>query len=154
MKRGIMFNIPNARGKFLYEILHDLDIWHYIWQVDPVESYKEIEIGETLFPSSSEDHILTSKELSEIISEGENQYLIFVDLKGYRKKEEVRDIRSYEDYLESECQFVLIIVDTTEVYVFAKQPELNEQLFKIAKRNGYKDIKYLTDENAPTIRFE
>jgi hypothetical protein len=154
MIRGIQFEIPNARGTYLHDILHNLNIWNYIWKVDPLESYKSLTLSQSQLLFPSDKLILTSEELYNIISDGKNHYLIFVDLKAFLSEKAVQHIRSYEEYLESDCQFVLLIVDSSEVYIFAKKQEIIQHLFTIASANGYKNIEYLTDETAPLIRFE
>ena len=82
--RGISFEIPNAYGKYLFEILDGINIKGLTWKVGGGESYfiENNTLGNPLFPTNC---IINGEGLHKEISR-EDYYLIFVDLKGFPKK--------------------------------------------------------------------
>ena len=100
MKRGLSFEIPNAYGKFLGEILGPIDITAFDWYIGGEESYL-VENGtleEPLFPG--EINGLAGTILKDKVENNE-YYLIFANLKAYPIEKNVIDIRTYEEFLNS-----------------------------------------------------
>ena len=143
--RGISFEIPNAYGKYLFEILENIEITEFIWRIGGGEAYyvEPNKLETSLLPTGS---IIDGKTLNNIISK-KDYYLIFADLKGFTKEEDVREIETYEEFLESNCQFVLLVVDSSWIYIYSKDPTIIKQLHSNAVAAKYENIKYLTDEN-------
>lgn len=143
--RGVSFEIPGAYGKYLFDILDDINIKELHWKIGGGESYfiENNTLGDPLFSTTC---ILSGEELHKEISK-EDYYLIFVDLKGFPKKSDVREIATYQEFVESECKFVLLVVDTGYVTIYSKDQVTIKHLFSKAVTAGYKNIKYLTDEN-------
>ena len=140
--RGITFEIPNGYGKYLFEILSDININRFTWRIGGGESYIK-ETGEALFPSLC---TVTGKNFYEIISK-EEYYLIFVDLKAFPNKLGVKEISTYQDFVNSECQFVFLLVDSSYVTIYSKDQNIIQQLFSKGLSVGYENIEYITDEN-------
>lgn len=65
--RGVSFEIPNACGKYLFELLDDINIKGLTWRIGGGESYfiGNNTLGRPLFPSNC---ILDEKELHKEIS--------------------------------------------------------------------------------------
>ncbi|MFO1443908.1 DUF2691 family protein [Bacillus sp. Bva_UNVM-123] len=146
MKRGICFEIPNKYGSFLGEILKPYEITEFIWRSGGEESYlvEDDELGELLFPD--EVNWMNGLILKDLL-EGNKYYLIFVDLKAYSKGKNPADIESYEDFLNSDCQLVLLVVDSTYVTIYCKDRVKLESLYHNAKIKGFDNIRYITDKN-------
>ena len=145
--RGISFEIPGAYGKYLFEILDGINIKELTWKIGGGESYfiENNTLGDPLFSTTC----MSGEELHKGISK-EDYYLIFVDLKGFPKVSDVREIATYQEFVESECRFVLLVVDTGYVTIYSKDQVTIQYLFSKAVTAGYKNIKYLTDENDTT----
>lgn len=147
--RGLSFEIPNAYGKYLFEILDGTNIKGLTWKIGDEESYfvENNTLGNPLFPTTC---ILDGQELYKEISK-QDSYLIFVDLKGFLKKSDVREIATYQEFVESECQFVLLLVDSSYVTIYSKDQITIKNIFAKAVSAGYKNIEYITDENDERI---
>lgn len=52
MNRGIRFEIPNAYGRFLGEILKPMEVSNFDWFIGEEESYFVVDdtLGDSLFP--------------------------------------------------------------------------------------------------------
>ncbi|SES44938.1 DUF2691 family protein [Psychrobacillus sp. OK032] len=149
--RGISFEIPNAYGKYLLELLDGINIKEWTWKIGSGESYviQRDTLGKPLFPTQplfSTTCLLAGDELHKNISV-DDYYLIFVDLKAFSKTSNVRDITTYQEFIESDCQFVLLIVDCSYVTIYAKDQNTIQHLFLKAKANGYENTEYITDAN-------
>ncbi|MFJ7661074.1 DUF2691 family protein [Lysinibacillus sp. NPDC097162] len=143
--RGISFEIPNAYGKYLLEILDGINLKGLTLKIGGGESYfiENNTLGDPLFPNIS---VLNEEGLYKQISR-EDYYLIFVDLKGFPKKSDVREIETYQEFVESECTFVLLLVDSSYVTIYSKDQVTVKHLFSKAITAGYENIEYITDEN-------
>lgn len=146
MKRGISFEIPNKYGSFLGEILKPFEMTEFIWRIGDEGSYllKDDKLGEPLFPN--EINGMDGLLLKGLLEDNE-YYLIFADLKAYRKGKNSADIETYEEFLNSDCQLVLLVVDSAFVTLYCKDNEKLESLYHNAKLNGFYNLKYITDEN-------
>ncbi|PQP80761.1 hypothetical protein C0Q44_26400 [Paenibacillus sp. PCH8] len=146
MNRGIHFEIPNTYGRFLGEILKPLDIVDFDWFIGEEESYfiDEDTLGDSLFP----DMIIgmNGEEFQKIIDNNE-YYLIFANLKAYPKGAQITDVMTYEDYMVSECQMVVLVIDSIYVTVYCKDLEKVEELYHHINGLGFESLEYLTDEN-------
>ncbi|WP_010097253.1 DUF2691 family protein [Ornithinibacillus scapharcae] len=144
MVRGISFEIPNTYGTFLHDILHDLPLKEYIWKIDPVESYviEQGQLGTPLFQTTK----LAGDELYDLVLQGD-QYLIFVDLKAFPNEDTMIDITTFEEFLLSECQFVLLVVDSSFVRIYAKELDIINHLYRKTMDSGYKNIAIITEDN-------
>lgn len=143
--RGISFEIPNKYGKQLFDILKEVDVSRWDWQIGGGEAYiiENGTLGKDLFGTITN---LTGKELIKLISVNE-YYLIFADLKAYMNVESQLKIETYEDFLESDCHFVLLLVDSSYVTIYSKSKSTLQSLYNQAVAAKYKEIEYITDDN-------
>ncbi|SET71439.1 Protein of unknown function [Oceanobacillus limi] len=144
--RGLSFEIPNTYGKFLYDILGEMDFSRFVWYVQGVESYimDGNDLSEKLlFPTTA---ILDGEKLKQKVS-SEAYYLIFADLKAFPHESDVSEITTYQEFVTSNCQFVLLVVDSSYVSIYAKDQKMIQQLYANAQAAGYENIEFTTEEN-------
>ncbi|MGG4266651.1 DUF2691 family protein [Peribacillus simplex] len=151
MKRGISFEIPNEYGTLLGEVLKPIDITVFSWRIGNGESYIVVdnELDEELF--SEDKKAIGGAELKNLL-ENNMYYIIFSDLQAYPKGE-FFDIETYEEFIESQCELILLVVDSCYVTIYSKNKETTELLYKNATECGFEDVKYITDENDTRIRL-
>lgn len=89
---------------------------------------------------------MNGEELKKII-ENDKYYLIFANLKAYPKGANIKDVISYDEYLSSECQIVLLVIDSVYITVYCKDLEKLEDLYNHIKKQGFESLEYITDEN-------
>jgi len=145
MKRGITYEIPNEYGSFIFDILEPLSSLDLLWYVGEQEIYKVEEDKSQNKPLLLNNVTMDSKTFWKSLK-GNEYYVIFSDLKAY-STENITPIETYKDFLESDCQLVLLIADCTMVTVYCKDPQLLELLYKKANTMNYKNIEYITNEN-------
>ena len=146
MKRGISFEIPNEYGRFLWEVLTPIEITKFIWLSGGEESYlvEDDELGKPLF--TDKGNWIDGLSLKELLKDN-RYYLIFVDLKAYPKGKKPSVIETYRDFLNSDCEIVLLVVDSVYVTIYCKESEKLERLYDNAKIKGFENLQYITDKN-------
>ena len=143
--RGLSFEIPNEYGQYLFDILNAFDFKQYVWKTGDEEAYY-IENGELGIPLFPKPHVYTGEALYKAISETD-YYVIFVDLKAFSDPSYVKEITTYEEFLNSRCEFVLLLVDCSYVTIYAKNTEVLTAVHAKAIDSGYENVTYITDEN-------
>ncbi|WP_338777763.1 DUF2691 family protein [Metabacillus sp. FJAT-52054] len=146
MKRGISFEIPNEYGRFLMNALMSFEISEFVWTSGGEESYlvKGDELQEPLFPDevSRMDGLL----LRELLEENK-YYLIFVNLQAFPKGESSLRVETYEEFVNSNCQLVLLVFDSVYVEIYCKDNIRLESLYQNAKLRCFNNLHYITDKN-------
>ena len=145
MKRGITFEIPNTYGNYLSDILEPLSALELFWSIEEQEIYtvQGDRLSDTLLlPNNT---TIENKPFWERL-EGNEYYIIFSDLKAYSTPN-IDVVSTYADFLQSNCQLVLLIADCTVVTIYCKIPQLLEALYNQAVVKGFKNIEYITNEN-------
>ena len=135
---GIKFRIPNKYNTFLGKILENTFFDNEYWNIIGSEVYKED--GNNLFGKE----INYSNEVKNIIT-SENYYVIFVTMQLYDDKNEITDIKGYNDYLNSNCKLLMTIVDNEFVNIFSKQEELLEKIKSNVQKYNFRSFKYIND---------
>ena len=143
--RGLSFEIPNGHGRYLFDILNAFDFKQYVWKTGGEEAYyiENGELGTSLFPKP---YVQTDDEFYKTISE-KDSYVIFADLKAFPDPLHVKDIITYEEFLNSGCEFVLLLVDCAYVTIYTKSPEVLTAVYAKAIASEYENVAYITDEN-------
>ncbi|WP_339175941.1 DUF2691 family protein [Solibacillus sp. FSL R5-0691] len=143
--RGLSFEIPNEYGRYLYDILEDINIKNYFWKAGDGEAYyiENNQLGAAMFP---QPYTYTGEDLYNQIT-AKDYYVIFADLKAFKEHTAVQDIFTYEDFLVSQCEIALLIVDSSYVTIYAKDEHITDRIYRKVVQNGYENIEYITDEN-------
>ncbi|KZZ85755.1 DUF2691 family protein [Bacillus sp. SJS] len=146
MKRGISFEIPNDYGKYLWDGLMSIDITEFDWTSGGEESYlvKGDELQEPLFPD--EVRGMDGFLLRELLEENK-YYLIFVNLQAFPKGESSLRVETYEEFVNSNCQLLLLVVDSIHVEIYCKDNIRLESLYQNAKLRCFNNLQYITDKN-------
>lgn len=145
MRRGITFEIPNAYGNYLSDILEPLSALALFWSIEEQEIYtvQGDRLSDTLLFSSNTT--IENKPFWETLEENE-YYIIFSDLKAYSTSI-IDVVNTYTEFLQSNCQLVLLIANCTIVTIYCKNPHLLEALYNQAAAKAFKNIEFITNEN-------
>ena len=152
MIRGITFEIPNEHGQYLKDILSCVNISELNWYNDCGEAYiiGNGELEASLFHEN--ECIIDGDILQKRISDN-LYYLIFADLKGFPRNIEAKNLETYEEFIASECTFIILVVDCVYVSIYSKDIAQIKLLFELAKGEAYKDIEFIEEENDPRTRL-
>ncbi|MDZ5711386.1 DUF2691 family protein [Jeotgalibacillus haloalkalitolerans] len=152
MIRGISFNIPNKYGKLLADILNPIDLTQFNWHNENEEAYLIVngQLDHELFSESPKQ--IEGNELQRRIEDNEH-YIIFADLKAFPRGEKAHNIDTYESFLDSNCQMILLIIDCVDVTIYCKDNETLRSLYENARSNQFEDVQYISDVNDGRTRL-
>lgn len=145
MKRGINFKIPNGYGTYLGVALRPFNTIDFNWYIGGEEAYfvENNTLGKPLF--SREIFGMDGCFLEELLEK--ESYIIFANFKAFPKGTDVVDVLTYEEFIKSDCQLVLLVVDCEFSTIYCKDQAKLEDLYQNALLNGYDDVQYITNEN-------
>lgn len=144
---GVKFEIPNQYGSFLADILEMIPFAEYKWLIDDDEIHlvENSELADrSLF--SNEERIMLGEPLFRRANSS-TYYMIFVTLKGFFPDDSVQPIRTYREFLESECQIVLVVSDCSYVFLWCKDTQLITHAHDYAISKGYEGILYADEDD-------
>jgi len=139
-------------------------LWRLKWKCSQKLLYSDNSFKNLLviiFTSSDENlkrvflflnNIYNSNTLSHF--NNENYYLIFTNFQGYKYKNSYDNIKSYSEFLKSDCEIIMVIVDSVYVDIFVKSSKTLNTIRKNAFDNGYMNIKVLYKINETFRAFE
>ncbi|BCK00512.1 DUF2691 family protein [Anaerocolumna chitinilytica] len=142
---GLSFEIPNKYGTYLSEILNPLPYTEFQWLIEDDEIYKIINgefLDEGLFHNTN--NVITGNELYKIATSC-SQYLIFVTLRAFNKKENIVPVGNYQEFLDSDCQIILGVYDCSYVMLWFKNTSLTSLMFNYIQKKGFNNLKYITE---------
>ena len=147
MYRGIRCSIPNKQGQYFGNLLAPVDVAKYVWKVGNSEAYfvEQNHFTESVFSDDDYECGIVGTDLRKKLQK-HSYYTIFVDLQGY-PSEKFLVIKTYKDFLKSDCEIVILLTDCTYFDIYCKDPLLIEKMYNHAKAQQFEDLQYLTEEN-------
>lgn len=145
MRRGISFEIPNEYGRFLGKILEPVDVAAFDWQIGSGESSIVVDdrLDNELF--SDEKNVIKGRRLKNLL-DANTYYIIFANLQAFPKNEVAR-VETFEEFLESSCELVLLVVDCSYATIYCKNQETIESIHYNAITWGFENVEYIIAEN-------
>lgn len=143
---GISFVIPNKHGNYLSDILEPLPFADYQWLIDDDEIHLLHDnkfTNEFLF---NEDRILPGEKLYST-SKDNTHYMVFVTLRAFSPNSTIKPVSNYKEFLESDCQIVLVVSDCSYVMFWYKDNQLVSHMYNYAISKGYAEVKYISEED-------
>lgn len=137
---GISFQIPQEVAPLLYEMLGDSLSLKYTWHCDLNQS--------EVLNESQENNFFDAETYAGAIFQHkiqENHYLVFLKLEAYPQHKEVK-IQSYKDFLDSDCQIVLLVYDCEYVEIYSKSSLEIKELYENAKKASFTNVQYILEE--------
>ena len=152
MIRGISYKVPNKWGKLFEQITKYIEVEKYYWF--NIESQNQVfneqrSDGEFLFDVD----YYGGSEFKEKIGSS-NYYAVFVKLQAYLSNKTLAEIDSYNEFLKSNCEIILFVVDNTFVDIYVKDRTIIEKLKLSAEEHGFTDIDYITEKNDKMETFK
>lgn len=138
-------------GEWLEEVLKPVKISAYYWQVGSGELYRMIDNQSEKELFRNDRNVIEGTELENRLITNQ-QYIISADLQAFPENRVTR-VETFEEFVESDCQLVLLVVDCIYVTIHSKNQKTIELLNKNAMTCGYENIEYITDENDGRTRL-
>lgn len=132
MLRGISF-IESDATKFFLHLGELMDITLYEWYVDDVDM-------NYIYFREGQYSGFEFKDALDNLSE-----LSFARIRRYPSKAHIYTIDEYKDYVESECDSLLLFYDGGYFELYSKDANLLHAAFKFGIENGFGRIEYVDD---------
>lgn len=132
---GIRFNIPNKYGHILDELLENELSEKSYWRRGEHEEILTLSSSSLIAPSND---LFTNSEIKKYL-EPEPYYPIFLTFSVYFKKQSsYPPIKSMRNFLNSNCDFVVSVVDTSELIILSKDQIRIKRILDLG--NTYKHV--------------
>jgi hypothetical protein len=145
MYRGLSFKIPNQYGKCLLDILQPVDCNKYNWVIDSDQSWMK-NVNKKVCVELFFKKRLTGEEFFRIISK-EDYYIVSARIGGYSNSKIKKKIKTYLDFMHSECEIFILLVDSVYVEIYCKNLPLVESLYSNAKKKKFENLEYIDENN-------
>jgi hypothetical protein len=137
--RGISFEVYTEERSILATVLEGIDINSFYWSISEDEIY--MIGGKDLFEEKQVD----GKEfLNKIIQL--DYSVIFANIKGYTDKSISGKINYYNDFLNSNCELIILCYDVFFYEIYSKSEKVIEIIKSNCIKKGYEEIQYITEE--------
>nr|WP_107837922.1 DUF2691 family protein [Metasolibacillus meyeri] len=100
-------------------------------------------LGNELFSNQA---VFNGQAFLEKIS-AQDYYVIFADLKAFPQKEDIIEIRNGADFLQSNCELALIIIDSSYVYMYVKNEQLLQRLVERVQTCNYQNMQLTVNDH-------
>lgn len=141
MNRGISFKLKPINHA-LWQILKCINVEKYNWY--NIESQNEVWANYNGGIGLEKNYYDGKSFLQNITSD---HYIIFIKLQAYLKDGKFFDIHTYDEFIKSDCQIILLINDCEFVEIYLKDQHDINILYHHMMEMGFKDIKYISDIN-------
>ena len=135
--RGIEFVTDVGYGDVLNRLFAGILLDNYEFNISEAEILSDFKLPDI----SSKIDVRFFERLKMCAS----YYVLFVNIQAYRKGEKQQKINTYAEFLESACQFIILVADGCYFEIYAKDKQLLMQLIENAITLDAKDIKIKTD---------
>lgn len=142
---GLNIKVKNEYNNYLYKLFSSIDLLNYKWYVitDDCLYSENGEIKQKIFNKD----IVIGQDFFKYISL-KDYYMIFLDLKAYPLSGKYSEIRVFEDFLESECEIILLCIDSTFIEFYSKDKSILDKVYKNCGKFNLESVEYISVENA------
>ena len=106
MIRGVHFKIPQKMDNIIFNILCCLNVESYYWF--KISSQTEV-WGEQIEEDFFEKEFYKGDEFLNIIKN--KHRIIFLKIQGYLKECDIKNIHTYKEFVDSNCNIIILIYD-------------------------------------------
>jgi len=142
---GISFFAKRHGDFILQDLLYGVPIENFHWSIGTCHLYSNA-LNETRF----DEVYYNGNDFNEMVYQKTHRYFIqFADFKAFPSKDNIIIITTIEEYLNSDCQIALFIIDIDEICIYSKDLKILQQIETNAQNKGYVEIEYFTKETNP-----
>ena len=136
---GLDIEVKNGYSNYLYKIFNGIVFLNYMWEINTDDFlYTENgEIKQNFFGA----YLLNGEEFLKCISRG-SYYMIFTDIKAYPLGKESIKIKTFEDFLESSCEMVLLCTDSVFIEFYSKVRDILDKVYNNCIGNEFEVVVY------------
>lgn len=142
---GLDIRVKNEHNQYLYKIFKGIDFSNFAWNIiaDDFLYLEDGNIQQNFFMSN----VLTGEEFLENISK-DSYYMIFADIKAYPIGNACSEIKTFKDFIESNCELILLCTDSTFIEFYSKDKCILEKVYDNCIKNNFEYVQYVSIEDA------
>ena len=147
---GLDIEVKNEYDSYLKKIFQSLNLKMYDWEIfmDETICCENGKLTNGLFkPHLHNKNFLNGNDFDKLISKN-SYYMIFVDIHAYPRNAKRTNIRKYQDFVESECQIILMCVDVSFIEIYCKDKEILNVIYENCKEHKFDSVKFVSMEQA------
>jgi hypothetical protein len=147
---GLRIEVENRIDNYLFKLFDGIDMLRYTWEIRDEEILYEGDIKNErkLFGA----HVLDGETFHKCLSRNQ-YYMVFADIRAYPITGKRIEINTYTEYLESDCEMILLCVDAGFIDFYCK----NKEVMEIAHNNcclyQFDQVEIITEENDSRTRM-
>ena len=147
---GLSIRVKNTPDTFLYKLFDGIDLLKYAWEIleDFIMCEKNNEHSQKLFDSNE----MSGEEFFNCISIN-GYYMIFADIKAYPIKSNRVDIKTYDDYIKSDCQIIFLCADSSYIDFYSKDSKILDKAHENCIKYKFDKVMPITEENNTRTRI-
>lgn len=143
---GIEINFESTYEKILYDLLKGIDSKKYNWNIVQQEIFYEDDLNMTLG-----SYLSKGMKFEEAIHDKGDYFVYFLNVQLYPKNAKESDIDTYDDFVKSDCELIVLFYDNSYIEFYIK----SEYLWNIIMKNlKEKNIKYQVKTRENDTRTE
>lgn len=147
---GLNIRVKNVSDRFLYKLFNGVDLSKYTWKIS-ADNIMYNENGEHMQEFFGCDTV-SGEDFKKCISR-DSYYMIFADFKAYPVGSNQQDIETYTDYLQSDCQMIILCTDSVFIDFYCKDNEILDKVHKNSLDNNFEQVYAITKENDTRTRM-
>lgn len=140
---GLKFEIKNEYDTILYKVLYNIDCSQYKWKIveEEVLTHNTNNDNHNFFIKDK----YTNDEFKKLIKK--IHYPIFLNLQMFKINSKIKSIENYNQYLNSDCELIIFILDNEFVEIYAKEQKMLEKIYDNALKFDFKNIEFINNRN-------
>lgn len=132
---GIEFKYSVYYTNIFKTLLKNINLDNYEWEIVELDASTK---------NNEDIEQICSKDIRKIVNSKEEYVTMFANIRTYPRKSKISIIDNYEDFVQSECELIILIYDVGEFEIYFKENELKEQILK-----NIKELKIDYTEKTP-----
>ena len=137
----IEFSYDVTWGSFLRDLFDGINYLEYNWY------FSEQDIFFSVIKKSRFLKVTSGKLFAKILNSGKKYLILMANIQVFDTKSNIRRIKDYEDFINSDCKLVILVSNTTDYEIYFKDNELksiilsNLKKLNIPYREATKDMR-------------
>lgn len=141
---GIEFEYNINYTNIFKTLLKNINLDNYEWEIAELDACTK---------NGKDISQMFSNDIRKIVKSKEDYMTMFANIRVYPQRSEISSIDNYEDFVNSECELIILIYDVGEFEIYFKKNELKEQILKNIKELKINYTEKTTENDGRTEMY-
>ncbi|PJK16545.1 hypothetical protein CQS04_05135 [Chryseomicrobium excrementi] len=148
--KAIKCELPNDYGYFLSPVMDAFNQESWTWAIEVSEVYQMVDGN--MKDAFRAPTTLSNQQFIKSLADHPH-YLVFAEWKAFPDVESIRPITNFQEFVSSDCQFIILVVDTSFITVIVKDDSLLANIYNTLLKNGASNLKLLAESEIESTYF-